>query len=150
MGQLAEAMGFSFYKTNFSFSWFVFLSFFLPPSLFPFLPSFLFCFSGFWPPHGIWSSQARDQIQATVLTYITAAAALDPFTYCARPGIEPLSRCCRDTTRSRCATAGTPDLDCFKMLVLGVPAVAQWVKNLTAAAWVTVEVWVRSLVPCLS
>ena len=25
----------------------------------------------------------------------------------------------------------------------GVPAAAQWVKNLTAAAWVTVEVWVR-------
>ena len=29
--------------------------------------------------------------------------------------------------------------------VQGVPAVVQWVKNPTLAAWVTVEVWVQSL-----
>ena len=28
---------------------------------------------------------------------------------------------------------------------MGVPTVAQWVKNLTAVAWVTAEVWVPSL-----
>ena len=28
---------------------------------------------------------------------------------------------------------------------VGVPAMVQWVKNLTTAAWVTAEAWVRSL-----
>ena len=32
----------------------------------------------------------------------------------------------------------------FKIIYGGVPAVAQWVKNLTAVARVTVKVWVRS------
>ena len=32
----------------------------------------------FWPPHGIWSSPARDQIGATVVTYAAAAATPDP------------------------------------------------------------------------
>ena len=31
------------------------------------------------------------------------------------------------------------------MIDLGVSAVAQWVKNLTAVAWVAEEAWVRSL-----
>ena len=30
----------------------------------------------FWPPHGIWSSQARDQIQARVATCTIAVATL--------------------------------------------------------------------------
>ena len=30
----------------------------------------------------------------------------------------------------------------------GVPAVVQWVKSLTTAAWVTVEAWVSSLALC--
>ena len=34
-------------------------------------------------PNGIWSSQAKDQIQAT------AATTLGPLTHCARPGIKP-------------------------------------------------------------
>ena len=38
----------------------------------------------FWPPHGTWSSWARDQIQATVATYTTAMATADPLTHCAR------------------------------------------------------------------
>ena len=29
-----------------------------------------------------------------------------------------------------------------KILILGVPAVVQWVKNPIAAAWATAEVWV--------
>ena len=37
----------------------------------------------------------RDQFQATVATYAATAATLDPLTYCAGPGIEPMS--CRDT-----------------------------------------------------
>ena len=31
---------------------------------------------------------------------------------------------------------------------LGVPTVAQWVKNLTAGAQVTMEAWVQSLAQC--
>ena len=48
--------------------------------------SFLFFF---WPPCGIWSSQARDQIQATDARSLTHCAAL---------GSEPSSPCCRDAT----------------------------------------------------
>ena len=44
-------------------------------------------------PHGIWSSQVRDQIQVTIATYAAAAA-----THCAGLGIEPGSWRCRDTT----------------------------------------------------
>ena len=40
----------------------------------------------FWPPCGIWSSQARDQIQATQSLLI----------HCAWMGIEPASWCCWD------------------------------------------------------
>ena len=50
----------------------------------------------FWLPHGIWHSLARDQVQATVATCITAMTVLDPLTHCAGPGIKPVSWCCRD------------------------------------------------------
>ena len=36
-------------------------------------------------------------------------------------------------------------LQYIKRLFVGVLTVAQWVKNLAAAAWVAAEVWVRSL-----
>ena len=36
----------------------------------------------------------------------------------------------------------------FKIHCLGVPAMAHWVKNLTAVAWVTAEVRVQSLARC--
>ena len=39
--------------------------------------------------------QIRDQIRATVATYTTAAATLDPLTHCARP-TQPVSWCCRE------------------------------------------------------
>ena len=52
----------------------------------------------FWPPHGMWRSQARDQIWATVATYNAAAAG--SFIHCARPGIEPASQRSGDTTCS--------------------------------------------------
>ena len=43
------------------------------------LPSFVFClFFFFWMPHSLWSFQVRDQIQAAVVTYVTAAAMPDP------------------------------------------------------------------------
>ena len=32
----------------------------------------------FWPPQGLWNSQTREQIRATVATYAAAAATLDP------------------------------------------------------------------------
>ena len=47
-------------------------------------------------PHSIWSSWARDQIWGTVVTYLAAAAVLDPLTHCAGPGIKPASWSCRD------------------------------------------------------
>ena len=50
----------------------------------------------FWLPSCIWSSWARDQIQATVLTYTTAAATLD-LSPTAGPGIEPVPWRCSDT-----------------------------------------------------
>ena len=39
----------------------------------------------------MWSSQARDQIQAAVVTYTA-----DPLTHYAGLGIEPANWCCRD------------------------------------------------------
>ena len=36
----------------------------------------------------------------------------------------------------------------YKATVIGVPAVVQWVKNLTAAAGVTAEAWVQSPDQC--
>ena len=45
----------------------------------PFIASFFFLlFFSFWLPRGLWSSQARDQIQATVVTYAAAVPTLDP------------------------------------------------------------------------
>ena len=44
----------------------------------------------------MWNSQARDQIQATVATYVAAAATPDLLTHCAGPGIKPASWHCRD------------------------------------------------------
>ena len=35
-----------------------------------------------------------------------------------------------------------------KELILGAPAVAQWVKNPTAASWVAVEAWDQSPAQC--
>ena len=61
------------------------------------MPKIFFFFFFSWPPFGIWSSWAQDQIQAAVSTYTVATATLDLLTHCARPGIEPLSSHCRDT-----------------------------------------------------
>ena len=58
----------------------------------------LFCLFLFWPPHSIWSSWARNQIRAAVVTYAAAAAVPNLFTHCAGPGIKPASWHCRDTT----------------------------------------------------
>ena len=52
----------------------------------------------FGVPHGIWSSWARDQIQAASTSYTAAAIMPDPLNLYARPGIEPVSWHCRDTT----------------------------------------------------
>ena len=52
----------------------------------------VYVYSGvFWPPYGIWSSQARDQIQAAIATYTEAVATMDPLTSCAWLRIEPAS-----------------------------------------------------------
>ena len=81
---------------------------FLPPSFPPSLPSFL---PSFLPPQGIWSSWARDQIQATFTASIAAVAMPDPLTHCAclcrardRNFTLELQRC----HRSCCTTAGSP------------------------------------------
>ena len=65
---------------------------------FPLLFLFLILFFFFWPPLGVWCSQARAQIQTVVLIYAAAVAALDPLTLCAGQGvgIEPESWCIRD------------------------------------------------------
>ena len=44
-----------------------------------------------------YGSQARDQIQVTVVTDAEAVAPLDPLTHCAGQGIELASWRCRDT-----------------------------------------------------
>ena len=46
----------------------------------------------------MWSSRARDQIQATVATCAAAAAEPEPLTHCAWPGIKPAVQGSRDTT----------------------------------------------------
>ena len=51
------------------------------------IPYFKFL-KNFWPPHGTWSSSARDQTQAEVVTYTAAVATLEPLTHCAGPGME--------------------------------------------------------------
>ena len=61
----------------------------------------------FWFPLGTWSSQTRDQIQDTFVTYTTAVAMPDPLTCYARQGIEPASWCCRDNCPIPYTTAGT-------------------------------------------
>ena len=69
-----------------------FYFFYYCSDLYNFFPLNNFFF--FWPLCGIWSSQARDQIKATVLTYASAVAMLDPLTHCA--GIKHVSWHCRD------------------------------------------------------
>ena len=46
--------------------------------------------------HGTWSSEARNQIQATVVTYAAAVATIDPLIHCTGPGIQPVSWRYRD------------------------------------------------------
>ena len=67
--------------------------------------SFFFFFFLFQPPHSIWSSQARDQIQAAVVTYAAAVAMLDLLTHCAGLGIKPAVLALQ---RHSCITVGTP------------------------------------------
>ena len=54
----------------------------------------------FWPPRGIWRSQARDQIPATVVTYAAAVAMSDPWPpvwgWGSNPHPESASQHCRD------------------------------------------------------
>ena len=62
-----------------------------------FLPVYkLLFFLFFWPPHSIWSSLARDQIQGAVANNTAATATWDLLTHCAGPWIEPVSWHCRD------------------------------------------------------
>ena len=58
--------------------------------------TFFFFFPHFWSPLGIWSSQTRDQIQATVAIYTAATATSDPLIAYARSEIEPASWHCRN------------------------------------------------------
>ena len=69
----------------------------------------IFFFFHFWLPHGIWSSWARDQIWATVTTYATALATIDPLTHYAKQGLNlPTSALLLQRQRPHCTTAGTP------------------------------------------
>ena len=60
----------------------------------------------FLPPWGMWSFQARDQTQAAVVTYATAAAELDPYPAVLGWGLN-LSPKPQRSHQSHCATAGT-------------------------------------------
>ena len=64
----------------------------------------------FWPPHGIGSSWARDQIQVAFAIYATAVAMPDPLTHLCQAGdwtyVLALQRCCQ----SHCTTVGTPGI----------------------------------------
>ena len=67
----------------------------------------------FWPPHGIWNSQARDQIPATVAAQAAAVATLWILNNALGPGwdathVPALPRC----HQSCCATVETPK-ECF-------------------------------------
>ena len=62
-----------------------------------FLPQFSFFV---WPPHGTWSSWARDQIQAADVTCAAAAATRDPLTHCAGLWMESASWSCRDSAHA--------------------------------------------------
>ena len=53
-----------------------------------------FFFFLFWPPHGIWSSGARDQIWAEAATMHCSDTR--SLTHYARPGIKPVSQCFRN------------------------------------------------------
>ena len=65
-------------------------------------PKFLwfafFFFKCFWPPHGIWGSQAMDQIWAKIANHTTAVAMPDPLTHCAGRASKPAFWHCRDAT----------------------------------------------------
>ena len=53
------------------------------------IKDFLFLFNFMAAPVAYGSSQARDQILATAVTYAATVATPDPLTYCAGSGIEP-------------------------------------------------------------
>ena len=52
----------------------------------------------------------QGSIQATALTYASAAAMPDPLTHCTGPGIEPVTRAAAVGLLTHYATAGTPRL----------------------------------------
>ena len=69
--------------------------------------TFFFSFFNFMAaPEAYKGFQVRDWVWAIAVTYTTAAATLDPLTYCAKPGTET-----QDTAvgfLTHCAMAGTP------------------------------------------
>ena len=75
--------------------------------------TYVFSFFHFWPPSGMWSSWARDQIRATVATYAAAAAMPDPLTHCAGPGIWTCVLALQQHRPSLYTTVGTPNVGYF-------------------------------------
>ena len=77
-----------------------------------FITCVLFCFLIFfffyWLPLGIWSFRARDQIRATVATYVTAVAMPDPLTHCTRARNWTCVLMLQRGLQSHCATVETP------------------------------------------
>ena len=57
---------------------------------------YLFIYFHSWPPQGIWSSQARDQIQATLYLNQSCSNA-GSLPHCAGPGIKPMFQWSQDT-----------------------------------------------------
>ena len=82
-----------------------------------FLSLSLSLFFFFWSSYGIWTSQARYQIQATVVTYTAVATKLESFDPLCRAGDQTrvlvLQRCCW----SHYASVGTPTADFLSPLI---------------------------------
>ena len=91
-----------------------------PPPLFIylFIHSFIYLFIFMATPMAYESSQVRDWIWATAVTYATAAAMPDPLTYCTRPGIEPhlhsSLRCCSQILNPPCHSGNSFSFYFFK------------------------------------
>ena len=113
------------------------------------MPSLFLFFFLFWLPHVIWSSQARDQIGATVVTYAAAVATPKSFNPLHRPWIKPVSQHCRDTTADPIA----PQQELQEMLSLNVKgdsvsssegSIPQWLKKIRLWDQIA-QVWVPPL-----
>ena len=100
------------------------------------------------------SSRARDRIQATAVTYITAATMLNPEPTVLGWGFNPhLSNnpsCCRDNAGSltHCATVETPLVYFLKERASGVSSLAEFGQREAFVVQMSFTCWPWSCQPC--